>query len=152
MSDTAVARFDGVTKVFGGTAVVDNVSFDVRPGRIVGLLGRNGAGKTTSLRMLLGLTPSDLGGRTTVFGMPYAELPHAERRVGVTMDCSGARRTGSPERAAVSSPPSAAPRLGVVGPRSALKVAQSSCGGVGSAHSVCAWAGRGGRGAQVVAG
>ncbi|MEV6378827.1 ATP-binding cassette domain-containing protein [Streptomyces sp. NPDC051773] len=89
MSDSAVARFDGVTKVFGGSAVVENVSFDVRPGRIVGLLGRNGAGKTTSLRMLLGLT-RPTSGRTAVFGMPYAELPHAERRVGVSMDGIGA--------------------------------------------------------------
>lgn len=89
MSDTAVARFDGVTKVFGGTAVVEDVSFDVRPGRIVGLLGRNGAGKTTSLRMLLGLT-RPTSGRTTVFGKPYTELPHAERRVGVSMDGIGA--------------------------------------------------------------
>ncbi len=89
MSDTAVARFDGVTKVFGGTTVVEDVSFDVRPGRIVGLLGRNGAGKTTSLRMLLGLT-RPTSGRATVFGRPYAELPHAERRVGVSMDGIGA--------------------------------------------------------------
>ncbi|MEV5312938.1 MULTISPECIES: ATP-binding cassette domain-containing protein [unclassified Streptomyces] len=88
MTDTAVARFDGVTKRFGDTAAVEDVSFEVRPGRIVGLLGRNGAGKTTSLRMLLGLT-RPTSGRATVFGRPYAELPGAERRVGVSMDGIG---------------------------------------------------------------
>jgi ABC-2 type transport system ATP-binding protein len=88
VTDAAVARFDGVTKRFGDTAAVEEVSFEVRPGRIVGLLGRNGAGKTTSLRMLLGLT-RPTSGRATVFGRPYAELPGAERRVGVSMDGIG---------------------------------------------------------------
>ncbi|AQT73057.1 MULTISPECIES: ABC transporter ATP-binding protein [Streptomyces] len=85
MSDTAAVSVRGLTKRFGEVTAVEDVTFEVRPGRIVGLLGRNGAGKTTSLRMLLGLSrPSS--GTATVFGRPYADLPDAARRVGVSMD------------------------------------------------------------------
>jgi ABC-2 type transport system ATP-binding protein len=45
----------GLTKVFGSTTAADDVSFEVCPGEVVGLLGANGAGKTTVIRMLLGL-------------------------------------------------------------------------------------------------
>ncbi|MBW1596577.1 ABC transporter ATP-binding protein [Streptomyces sp. JJ38] len=82
---TPVASFRGLTKRFGELTAVEDVSFDVHPGRIVGLLGRNGAGKTTSLRMLLGLT-RPTAGTATVFGRPYAELRRAAHRVGVSMD------------------------------------------------------------------
>ncbi|MFF5502534.1 ATP-binding cassette domain-containing protein [Streptomyces roseolus] len=85
MSGTAAAAFHGLTKRFGEVTAVEDISFEVRPGRIVGLLGRNGAGKTTSLRMLLGLS-RPTSGTATVFGRPYAELPGAARRVGVSMD------------------------------------------------------------------
>ncbi|GEB52001.1 MULTISPECIES: ABC transporter ATP-binding protein [Streptomyces] len=84
-----VAVAEGLSKTFGTVTAVDSVSFEVRPGRIVGLLGRNGAGKTTTLRMLLGLTAPSAG-RATVFGHPYDELPHAAHRVGVSMDGIGA--------------------------------------------------------------
>lgn len=85
MSSEYAASFRSLTKRFGSTTAVDDISFDVRPGRITGLLGRNGAGKTTSLRMLLGLAkPTE--GTTTVFGRPYTELPNAAHRVGVGMD------------------------------------------------------------------
>ena len=53
MSTTLV--FDHLTKRFGATTAVDDLSATVRPGRVTGFLGPNGAGKTTSLRMLLGL-------------------------------------------------------------------------------------------------
>ena len=46
---------DALTKDFGAVRAVDNVSFEIAPGRVVGLLGPNGSGKTTMLRMLLGL-------------------------------------------------------------------------------------------------
>ncbi|MEV8307295.1 ATP-binding cassette domain-containing protein [Streptomyces flavidovirens] len=88
MSNAAVATFQGVTKRFGVFTAVEDVTFDVAPGRIVGLLGRNGAGKTTSLRMLLGLT-RPTSGSATVFGKPYAELDGAAHRVGVSMDGIG---------------------------------------------------------------
>ncbi|MFC4066936.1 ABC transporter ATP-binding protein [Actinoplanes subglobosus] len=88
MSAAPAVSFRGVGKRFGGRTVVDDLTFDVRPGRIVGLLGRNGAGKTTSLRMLVGLTrPS--AGEALVFGHRYADLPDAGRRIGVSMDGIG---------------------------------------------------------------
>lgn len=59
----------GLTKRFGSTLAVDQLSFSVEPGRVTGFLGPNGAGKTTTLRMLLGLVrPS--AGRATIGGLP----------------------------------------------------------------------------------
>jgi ABC-2 type transport system ATP-binding protein len=88
MAHEIVARFDRATKRFGPGVAVQDLSFTVPAGRIVGLLGRNGAGKTTSLRMLLGLT-APTSGAATVFGRPYARLPHARRRVGVVLETVG---------------------------------------------------------------
>ncbi|MFE9404851.1 ABC transporter ATP-binding protein [Streptomyces sp. NPDC006530] len=88
MSGTVPARFDCFTKTFGATTAVEDLSFALHPGRVLGLLGSNGAGKSTSLRGLLGLVrPSS--GCATVFGVPYPELAHAARRVGVSMDGMG---------------------------------------------------------------
>ena len=89
MSTSPVVEIEGLTKRFGPATAVEDVSFQVRPGRIVGLLGSNGAGKTSTLRMLLGLS-SPTAGRAAVFGRPYAELPRAAHRVGVSMDGIGA--------------------------------------------------------------
>ena len=51
----------GLRKTFGGLVAVDNVSFDVAPGQIVGLIGPNGSGKTTVLNLISGALPSDAG-------------------------------------------------------------------------------------------
>ena len=51
----------GLTKQYGEQIAVQNVSLHLRPGRIYGLLGRNGAGKTTIMKMLLGLTKPTSG-------------------------------------------------------------------------------------------
>ena len=81
MTET-VAEIRDLTKLFGGFTAVDAVSFDVRRGEVLGYLGPNGSGKTTTIRMLLGLlTPS--GGHATVFGHDIARESEAiRRRVG----------------------------------------------------------------------
>jgi len=63
MSQTVVARLQNVTKVIGKRTIIDRVSFEVRPGEVFGFLGPNGSGKTTTIRMivgLMGLTDGDI--------------------------------------------------------------------------------------------
>lgn len=66
MQDDAL-RVDALTKTFGRRTVVDKVSFWVRPGEVFGFLGPNGSGKTTSIRMSLGIIRPD-SGTVSVFG------------------------------------------------------------------------------------
>ncbi|PYF98936.1 ABC-2 type transport system ATP-binding protein [Georgenia satyanarayanai] len=80
-------RLEALTKRYGSTVAVEELSFEVAAGRITGLLGRNGAGKTTSLRALLGLV-APTSGRALVFGQRYSELGDP-RRVGVSLDGIG---------------------------------------------------------------
>jgi ABC-2 type transport system ATP-binding protein len=75
----------GLSKRYGSTLAVDDLSFTVEPGRIVGFLGPNGAGKTTTLRALLGLI-SPTAGSATVEGVPFAQLPDPARTVGAVLD------------------------------------------------------------------
>jgi ABC-2 type transport system ATP-binding protein len=56
-----VLELDAVTKRFGETTALDDVSFAVRPGRMTGFVGANGAGKTTAMRVVLGVVPEDAG-------------------------------------------------------------------------------------------
>jgi ABC-2 type transport system ATP-binding protein len=58
---TAVLAVDGLRKAYGETAAVDGVSFEVQPGEILGLLGPNGARKTTTINMVLGVVAPDAG-------------------------------------------------------------------------------------------
>ena len=89
MSAPTIA-LDGFTRRYGDVVAAEDVTFSTRAGRITGLVGRNGAGKSTCLRGALGLvTPTS--GTAHVLGAPYAELPDAAHRVGVTMDGLGAQ-------------------------------------------------------------
>lgn len=62
-----------LTKKYGSAVVVDGLSFTVRPGRVTGFLGPNGAAKSTTMRILLGLAKAS-SGTATVDGQSYAEL------------------------------------------------------------------------------
>ena len=79
---TTVIETHALTKKFGEFVAVDAVTFEVQKGEVVGYLGPNGSGKTTTIRMLLGLlTPS--GGRASVLGFDIAREPGQVReRVG----------------------------------------------------------------------
>ncbi|MGH3345428.1 MAG: ABC transporter ATP-binding protein [Nocardioides sp.] len=86
---------DNLTKKYGHTVAVDQVSFVAQPGRVTGFLGPNGAGKSTSMRMMVGLT-KPTSGTSTVAGRPFADLPNPGVEVGVMLDASAqhAGRTG----------------------------------------------------------
>ncbi|WP_328440732.1 ATP-binding cassette domain-containing protein [Streptomyces sp. NBC_00444] len=74
-----------LTKRYGGTTAVRDLSFSVRPGRVTGFLGPNGAGKTTTLRMLLGLVEPS-GGTATVDGHAFRRHRRGLRHVGALLD------------------------------------------------------------------
>jgi ABC-2 type transport system ATP-binding protein len=80
-----VIEVAGLTKRFGSTLAVDDLSFSVEPGRITGFLGPNGAGKSTTMRAILGLVRPTSGG-TSVLGVQYRELQEPVRRVGVLLE------------------------------------------------------------------
>ena len=74
-----------LSKHFGGVAAVNDLSFDIEPGRVTGFLGPNGAGKSTTLRALLGLVqPSS--GAATFGGLRYDELDEPSARVGAVLE------------------------------------------------------------------
>jgi len=83
----SVIEINSLTKRFGHTTAVNDLSFRVEPGRVTGFLGPNGAGKTTTLRMLLGLvTPSS--GTATFGGVPYRDLPRPLVTVGAALEAA----------------------------------------------------------------
>ena len=67
MTGEVVAQLEGVTKRFGQTTALDNVTLEIRRGELLALLGPNGAGKTSAVRLLLGLS-SPGSGTVSVFG------------------------------------------------------------------------------------
>lgn len=84
-----VIRTRGLTKRYGTLTAVDSLNLAVYPGEIFGLLGQNGAGKTTAILMLLGLT-EPTGGEARVLGLDPAREPRlVKRRVGYLPDAVG---------------------------------------------------------------
>ncbi|HET8723072.1 MAG TPA: ATP-binding cassette domain-containing protein [Anaeromyxobacteraceae bacterium] len=82
-------RLDGVAKSFGAVQALSGVSFDVPDGRITGLLGPNGASKTTALRIVYGVLRPDAG-QATVDGIDLAaDRLGAQRRLGVFPHAQG---------------------------------------------------------------
>jgi ABC-2 type transport system ATP-binding protein len=74
-----------LSKRFGTTLAVDDLSFSVRAGTVTGFLGPNGAGKSTTLRAILGLVHADAGS-TRVLGRSYRELDRPTERVGAVLE------------------------------------------------------------------
>jgi ABC-2 type transport system ATP-binding protein len=84
-----------LTKRYGHTLAVDDVSFTAAAGRVTGYLGPNGAGKSTTMRIMVGLTRAT-SGTVTIAGRSFADLPNPGLEVGVLLDASAqhAGRTG----------------------------------------------------------
>ena len=79
INDDSIIIADELTKKFGSFTAVDNVSFSVRRGEIFGFLGANGAGKTTAMRMLCGLS-RPTAGRAEVAGYDVGTQPEQVKR------------------------------------------------------------------------
>ncbi|MGQ0846618.1 MAG: ABC transporter ATP-binding protein [Sporichthyaceae bacterium] len=75
----------GLTKRYGAKTAVEGLTFDVRPGVVTGFLGPNGSGKTTTMRMILGLD-NPTAGTVTVGGKAYRDLPAPLREIGALID------------------------------------------------------------------
>lgn len=76
-----------LTKRFGESTAVDDLTFSVRPGVVTGFLGPNGAGKSTTMRMIVGLdTPTS--GEALVNGVPFRQLDDPARTVGCLLDAT----------------------------------------------------------------
>src|SRR5947207_7754438 len=89
MAEEAVIRGQRLTRRYGATVAVDDVDLEVEAGEIVGILGPNGSGKTTTILMLLGLT-EPTGGQAEVAGFdPLREPLEVKRRVGYLPDQVG---------------------------------------------------------------
>ena len=82
---TAVIEVTGLTKRYGGQAVVDGISFHVEAGEIFGILGPNGAGKTTAVECLEGLRQRD-GGEVRILDLdPRTDRHRLHQRIGVQL-------------------------------------------------------------------
>ncbi|MFB9461930.1 ATP-binding cassette domain-containing protein [Streptomyces cinereospinus] len=74
-----------LTKRYGGTAAVEDLTFTVRPGQVTGFLGPNGSGKSTTLRVILGLH-EPTSGTVAIEGRPFRDRPRGLRHVGSLLD------------------------------------------------------------------
>ncbi|MFE0703980.1 ABC transporter ATP-binding protein [Streptomyces sp. NPDC058872] len=74
-----------LTKRYGGTTAVKDLTFTVRPGQVTGFLGPNGSGKSTTLRVILGLH-EPTSGMVTIGGRPFRDRPRGLRHVGSLLD------------------------------------------------------------------
>lgn len=84
----AEIRVRGLRKTFGQVTAVREVSFTAPAGKITGFLGPNGSGKTTTLRVLLGLV-RPTAGEALIGGLPYRSLSHPRRVAGAMLEATG---------------------------------------------------------------
>jgi ABC-2 type transport system ATP-binding protein len=75
----------GLTKRYGKTTAVDDLTFEVRPGQVTGFLGPNGSGKSTTMRMIMGLDAPDAGS-VRINGRTYGDLAWPLREVGALLE------------------------------------------------------------------
>lgn len=87
MNTDYAVRTHGLTKIYGQNPAVDHIDMNVKKGEIYGFIGRNGAGKSTTLKMLCGLAhPTE--GEISLFGSPVSDET-ARRRVGMLIESAG---------------------------------------------------------------
>lgn len=87
MSTDYAVRTHSLTKIYGQKPAVDHIDMNVKKGEIYGFIGRNGAGKSTTLKMLCGLAhPTE--GEISLFGSPVSDQA-ARRRVGMLIENAG---------------------------------------------------------------
>ncbi len=98
-----------ISKRYGHHTVVDDVTFDVAPGRVTGFVGPNGAGKSTTMRTMVGLTRPDAG-EVRYFGTAYTDLPHPARVVGAVLDARSMHPAAPPTTTCGQRPRSATSR------------------------------------------
>ncbi|MGO2111011.1 MAG: ATP-binding cassette domain-containing protein, partial [Pseudoclavibacter sp.] len=84
-------QVQGLSKKYGTTWAVRNLSFAVEPGRVTGFLGPNGAGKSTTMRSVVGLD-RPTAGQALVAGTRYASFRAPLREVGTLLDAKSAHR------------------------------------------------------------
>jgi len=85
MNET-IMRINNLTKSYGAKTVLDNVSFEIEKGKIYGFIGENGAGKTTAIRAITGLSPIDQGS-IELFGKSDKNgLIEARRKIGCLVE------------------------------------------------------------------
>ncbi|MBN2731769.1 MAG: ABC transporter ATP-binding protein [Balneolaceae bacterium] len=82
MSNNLAIQTNNLTRMFGDFTAVDHISFDVGRGEIFGFLGANGAGKTTAIRMLIGLLEPTEGEATVAGFNVYTEAELIKKRIG----------------------------------------------------------------------
>jgi ABC-2 type transport system ATP-binding protein len=75
-------RIEHLTKSYGPQKAVDDISFEVRPGEVLGFLGPNGAGKTTTMKMICGLSAPDSGVIEVGGHSVHSDLQEVRRRIG----------------------------------------------------------------------
>jgi ABC-2 type transport system ATP-binding protein len=75
----------GLTKRYGNTTAVNDLSFVVRPGQVTGFLGPNGAGKSTTMRLILGLARADVGS-ATIGGATFRSIHRPLHTVGAVLE------------------------------------------------------------------
>jgi ABC-2 type transport system ATP-binding protein len=81
----------GLSKRYGDTLAIDDLSFTVRPGHVTGFLGPNGAGKSTTMRVIVGLD-RPTAGTATVAGRHYRDHPAPLREVGALLEAKSVHK------------------------------------------------------------